>query len=45
MPARLRESTSDELAPHGDKLPYAGVERRRSGAGSYTGPERRQLRI
>ena len=42
---RPREFTSGELVPHGDKLRYAGPDRRRPRAGSYSGPERRQVQI
>jgi hypothetical protein len=43
---QAREFSADELNPHGDKLRYSGVERRRrTGVGSYVGPERRQILI
>lgn len=44
--APARELGSDELKPHGDKLGFTGRDRRRrTAAGSYTGPERRQVQI
>lgn len=45
LESRPREFTSGELVPHGDKLRYAGPDRRRSQAGSYSGPERREVQI
>lgn len=43
---RPRELTADDLRPHGDKLGFAGAERRRRvPAVGYSGPERRQLQI